>query len=96
MIYLYVVPKVLERCRGVKLAGQVVYPHRIVDVPTDAVDNAFVATLGSLIRRFANRTPATRVPSSRERGFCDITAADCPDRIEQDFHLQQQSSTTDF
>ena len=95
MIYLCAVPKVIDRYRGVRLARQVVHPHRIVEVPADAVDNAFTATLSSLIRRFASGTPATRILSSRECGFCDITAADCPDRVDDDLS-SVQTSTTDF
>ena len=94
MIYLYV-PKVFDRYRGVRLARQVAYPHRIVDIPADAADTVFTNTLGSLIRRFASGTPATRIPSSRECGFCDITAADCPERVDDDLDTEQ-ASTTDF
>ena len=41
----------------------------------------FIKDLGSLIRRLAADKPAARVPSEHECRFCDITAEDCPARV---------------
>ena len=64
LIYMYAIPRALERYRGLTISGQVAYPDHVVDVPADAVDGRFVENLGSLMRRLASETPARRVPSS--------------------------------
>ena len=84
MIYLYAVPRALERFRILKLKGQVTYWDHTTRIPADAVDEKFVHNLGALIRRLAADKPATRVPSRQECRFCDITAADCPERVPDD------------
>ena len=83
MIYMYALPRALERYRGLALSGQVAYPDHVVDIPAAAVDEGFIRNLGSLIRRLAAETSARRVPSPMECRFCEITKADCPDRLEE-------------
>ena len=82
MIYLYAVPRALERYRNTELRGQVTYLDHTTRIPMDAVDDAFIGNLGSLIRRLSADEPARRVPSRQECRFCDITAADCPARVD--------------
>ena len=95
MIYLYAVPRALERYRNLKLRGQVTYRDHTVGIPAEAVDGQFVENLGALIRRLAAATPAKRVPSPQECRFCDISTADCPERIE-DGYEPEAGNTTDF
>ena len=82
LIYMYALPKALEQYRGVEFRGHVVYPESQVGIPVSAVDCRFVENLSGLIRRLASETPARRVPSAHECAFCDITKADCPERVE--------------
>ena len=81
MIYLYAVPKALERYRNANLRGQVTYRDHTVRISEDAVDEAFIQNLDALIRRLSADEPARRVPSRQECRFCDITAEDCPVRV---------------
>ena len=83
MIYMYALPRALERYRGLALSGQVAYPDHVVDIPAAAVDEGFIRNLGSLIRRLAAETSARRVASPMECRYCEITKADCPDRLEE-------------
>lgn len=83
MIYLYAVPKALQRYRETQLSGQVTYRDHTIRIPADAVVEKFVQNLGALIRRVAADEPARRVPSLQECRFCDITANDCPARADQ-------------
>ena len=83
LIYMYALPRALDRYRGLSIAGQVAYPGHVVDVPADAIDRRFVENLGGLMRRLASEIPARRVPSSGECLFCEITPADCPARAEE-------------
>ena len=50
MIYLYAVPKALEKYRNLKPRGQVTYRDHTVRIPAEAVDDQFVQNLGALIR----------------------------------------------
>ena len=95
MIYLYAVPKALQRYRTAKLHGQVTYRDHTVRVPAEAMDEAFVQNLGALIRRLSADEPARRVPSRQERRFCDISAADCPVRVD-DASVPEAGETADF
>lgn len=83
LIYMYALPRALERYRGLSISGQVAYPGRVVDIPANALDDRFVENLGGLIRRFASQIPARRVPSPAECRFCEITPADCPERADE-------------
>ena len=94
MIYMYALPRALERYRGLALSGQVAYPDHVVDIPATAVDEGFIRNLGGLIRRLAAETSARRVPSPMECRFCEITKADCPDRLEDSW--TPEGSTDDF
>ena len=94
MVCMYALPRALERYRGLALSGQVAYPDHVVDIPAAAVDEGFIRNLGSLIRRLAAETSARRVPSPMECRFCEITKADCPDRLEE--VPAQEGVTDDF
>ena len=95
MIYQYAIPRALPQYRLTSLAGEVVYPTHTTRVPRGALPGHFVHNLGSVIRRLGADQPPARVPSRPECRFCDITAADCPDRVDDDLS-PEQASTTDF
>ena len=94
LTYMYAVPRALDRYKGVEFRGHVIYPDGNVQIPVSGMDRKFIDRLGTLIRRLADETPARRVPSGAECRFCDITAADCPDRIEGD--TEETGTTEDF
>ncbi len=95
MIYLYAIPRALERYRNAKLRGQVTYRDHTVRISAEAVDDKFIQNLGALIRRLSRDEPARRVPSFAECRFCDISAADCPARAEG-AHEPEDGTTEDF
>ena len=64
-----------------------------VRIPAEAVEDQFILNLGTLIRRLAADKLPARVPSRPECRFCDISAADCPARVEDDY--QPEDGTTD-
>ena len=84
MIYMYALPHV-PQFRGMEFDGQLVYRggHH-VDIPASAVDDAFKSNLFDLIRRVSDSGPARKVPSGLECGMCDLTPADCPERLDED------------
>ena len=83
LTYMYAVPRAIPDYRGVDFRGHVVYPDGNVQIPVSGLDQRFIGRLGSLIRRLADETPARRIPSAQECRWCDITAADCPERVEE-------------
>ena len=95
MIYLYAIPRALECYRTLKLKGQATYLDHTVRIPAEAVDDQFIQSLGTLIRRLAADKPPTRVPSRQECRFCDISAADCPDRVDEE-RQPEKVTTEDF
>ena len=94
MLYMYAIPKALGQYRGIRFNGKVVYADHETDVPASAVDDIFVENMSQLIRRIASETPARRVPSRMECGFCDIASADCNERAADD--SLDEGATEDF
>lgn len=84
MIYMYSIPRSLRQYKGVTFDGKVVYPDREDHIPSSAVDETFIKNFSELIIRLASPNPSRRVPSAIECSFCNITHADCPDRIESE------------
>ena len=95
LIYQYAVPRALTQYNGIEFTGQLVYPDTRVSVPDSSTGGEFVRNLGALIRRLANDTPPRRVPSFAECQFCDITSAECPERVKQQPHAKT-ATTDDF
>ena len=83
MIYIYALHH-LSACSGIDFDGGAVYRDHQVDIPGSAVDEAFRTSVFSLIRRVASSDPARRVPGQLECALCDLTAEDCPARVESD------------
>ena len=94
MVYMYAVPRVLSQYKGVTFDGKLIYTDHEVNIPSTAVDQSFIKNLGELIRRVADKTPARKVPSPMECGFCNIAKSECPERVAGD--VMQQSETEDF
>ena len=94
LTYMYAVPKALPEYRDTEFRGHIIYPDGNVQIPVSGLDRQFIDRLGSLIRRLADETPARRVPSASECRFCDITIADCSERVEDE--TKEDGVTTDF
>ncbi len=88
-------PLVIPQYRNVRTGGVVIYATHTVRIPRGALPGQFIENLGSLIRRLAADEPARRVPTFVECGFCDVSAADCPSRVE-DEHEPEDGDTDDF
>ena len=76
LVYVYALPRVLERHRGMS-AGQVACPAHVVDIPADAVERIFFDNAGSLVRRLATQMPASACPARGEYQFSEVTSAGC-------------------
>ena len=82
MMYMYMLPRALPQYEGLTISGQVAYPDHVVDVPANAVNKEFVGRLREMVNRLASETPPRKAPSFSECRFCEITVADCPDRVD--------------
>ena len=85
-LYMYLLPKSkIARWKGKRFEGAVVYADGSErHIAADSVDDAFVSRLGEFMRKMTSDMPPRRVPSLAECGWCELTKADCPDRIEPD------------
>ena len=93
MLYMYTVPRALPLHRDMVFDGVVVYDDHEVYIPAADVDDAFIDHAVSLIRRLAADEPPRKAPSAPECRFCDITEADCPERVYQ---ALAEALTADF
>ena len=93
MLYMYLLPLIRPEFQGCIIAGQVVYGNQVVDIPSEAVGDSFAASVRELVSRLAARGPALKVPSLGECRYCEITVADCSDRMEES---TANSAKTDF
>ena len=82
MLYMYFLPRSRPEYLGEDLSGSVVYRDYRNKIPARAIDDEFSDDVEYWLRILGGETPARRVPSEMECRFCDITSADCGDRIE--------------
>ena len=95
MVYQYALPLVLPQYRNVRIGGEVIYRTHTVRILPGALPGQFIDELGTLIRRLAADTPPRRVPSTQECSFCEVTASDCSQRMEDGFETED-GTTDDF
>jgi len=84
LIYMYAVPRAFQRYHGMQFDGRLIYPDHEEAIPHAAVDDGFNQKLAQLISRVSSEIPAGKVPSPMECQFCELTSADCPDRLVAD------------
>lgn len=95
MIYMYALPH-WNRFRGMEFDGKVVYGDHEVSIPHSAIDEAFKERLFALIRRISSQDPSRKAPSFMECRFCEITSADCPERIDEELSNEDAVEVADF
>jgi hypothetical protein len=82
LVYMLSLPHVEGPCKGRRLEGRIVYKNMVVDVPSSKIDNGLKELFRKTVLTIGGQEPAKRVPSWSECRFCDISKADCPERIE--------------
>jgi len=58
-----------------------VYRDQRVVIPATAVNASFIANFDYFVELITNG-PAQKAPSQCECRFCDISSADCPERVD--------------
>jgi hypothetical protein len=82
LLYMYLLPQAVPAYRGTRPAGCVVYNDSRVEIPAEAVDEAFIQNFEYFLGIIASGEPALKVPSRNECRFCDIAKSECPERVE--------------
>ena len=81
LLYMLSLPLTVGHCRGRALRGEVQYRDHVVGIAPAEVDDAFREKLRSYMALAGSDEAPARAPSYSECRFCDITAADCPERV---------------
>jgi hypothetical protein len=82
LVYMLSLPHVDGPWKGLKLEGRIVYSHTVVDVPSSKIDADLKELFRKTVLTIGGPEPARKVPSWGECRYCDISRADCPERIE--------------
>ena len=82
LVYMLSLPHVDGPCKGLKVNGRIVYGNTVVDVPSSKIDTHLRELFRKIVSTIGGQEPARKVPSWGECRFCDISRADCPERIE--------------
>ena len=82
LVYLLSLPHVEGPWKGRTMEGRIVYPHAVVDVPSTKLDGTLRDLFRQTVLALGGPEPARKVPSGGECRYCDISKADCPERIE--------------
>lgn len=91
LLYMYALPRGVERYRGWTFDGEVYYgQHDQRWIPSEQLTTEFIDRMSAMIKRLADEIEPARTPSRYECRYCEI--ADCPER----FTTEYASVTTDF
>jgi hypothetical protein len=84
LTYMRVLPLTHPACRGVPLAGEVQYRDASLRIEPGQLTDELKALIRGTIERVGGDAPAVKVPSVSECRFCEITAADCRERVDEE------------
>jgi hypothetical protein len=82
LVYMLSLPHVDGPCKARRIDGRIVYGNTVVDVPSSKIDPPLKELFRKTVSTIGGQEPAQRVPSWGECRFCDISRADCPERIQ--------------
>lgn len=81
MLYCYCLPYASPIYKGKMLDGCVAYKTERVEVPSKMVDDAFTKKAAYFLNIMESPNAPDKCPSSVECEYCDLSSADCPERI---------------
>jgi hypothetical protein len=82
LVYMLSLPHVDGPWKGRKIEGRIVYSSTVVDVPSAKIDPSLKELFRKTVATIGGPVPAPKVPSWGECRYCDISRADCPERVE--------------
>lgn len=84
MIYLYSLPRCFDQYKNMKLEGCLLYyPSTKIEIPQSMIDERFTDHLDYWLKILGEDTQPAKAPGKNECLFCNITKADCPERVEK-------------
>jgi CRISPR/Cas system-associated exonuclease Cas4 (RecB family) len=75
-------PATRDEWKGKVFRGEVEYQKKLV--PLDALTKKTADLITDTIKRIAQKDPLPAVPTFQACRFCELTKADCPQRVETD------------
>ena len=81
-LYMWALPRAVERYKGLIFDGRVVYSDDEILIPANTITDDWRRDVKALILRLAADHPARKVPAPNECRWCDITLGDCPERLD--------------
>jgi len=82
LIYMLSLPLATTHCKGLTLEGRVAYKDSFVDVPSSKIDEGLKQLFKQLVLKVGGLEELIKIPSWRECHFCNISKADCPEKID--------------
>jgi len=84
MLYMLLLPYGSPVFRGKKVSGCVVNKDSRSPIPASAIDKEFEGRVTYFLNLLEGEAPPRRSPSAAECRYCDLTRADCPEKIERE------------
>lgn len=82
LVYMIVLPHTHHACKGRTLTGEIQYRNNSVIIPAEKITPKLREQFRWTMHQVGGDPALPRVPSYGECRFCDISARDCPDRVE--------------
>jgi len=82
LVYMLSLPHVAGPWKGLKLNGRIIYGDTVVDVPASKIDTNLKELFRRTVLTIGGPEPARKTPSWGECRYCDISGADCPERMD--------------
>jgi len=82
MIYLLLLPVAVDHCKSRSLEGRIIYKESTLDVPSSKVNDELKQLFRKTVLKVGGQAPPKKAPSWGECRFCDISKADCPQRVD--------------
>jgi CRISPR/Cas system-associated exonuclease Cas4 (RecB family) len=89
LLYMLALPMAVPILKGKLLSGEIRYRIDHVPVPAEMLDTEARRRILRAIKEAGGDEPPPRRPSSAECRFCDISKANCPDRIDDEDAAQE-------
>lgn len=90
LIYMLLLPfskAYKEKVREAQIRGKIQYQHHRADISTEQVNDKFKSVFRNAMGMAAMTYPPHKVPSFGECKYCDITAKDCPERVDNGYSM---------
>jgi len=82
-IYMFALSR-LNKYKGLKMFGEVIYGDHHLPVPGESVDTNFKMRLFNTLATLTSANEPNKTPSYSECQYCPLSLIECPDRINEE------------